>query len=254
MLVGLLALASGGCGTCGSNVPALGALSVAWSITDREQKPATCEQVGASTVVLRLRTRAGDVNVASFACGSNPGTTKLVAGPYEVAFELHGVDGATLAGAPSQATVSVSAGQVTTLTPITFALDARSIFAIAIAAPPTTSNCKSPAAGGAGVTTNTITLETSFGSCAPVTFTRTRGGTPAGTYTVECGSPATASCIEQDETLTVISMAPGSYVIRIRGAIGGVRNCWSLDSALEVPPGSTVSRTLNLTHLGAPGC
>lgn len=254
MLVGLIALASSGCGTCSSDVPARGSMAVAWSITDRDHKPATCEQVGASTVVLRLRNRAGDVSLASFTCGNSPSTTEIVAGPYEIAFELHAVDGATLAGAPGQSTVAVSAGQVTTLTPITFALDAKGILAIAIAAPPATSNCKSPAAGGAGMTTNTITLETSFGSCAAVTFIRTRGGAPAGTYTVECGSPATAPCIEKDELLTVLSMAPGPYVIRIRGAIGGVRNCWSLDGVLEVPPGATVTRTLNLTHFGAPGC
>ena len=254
MLVGLMALASSGCGTCSTEVPARGSISVAWSITGRDHQPATCEQVGASTVVVRLRNRAGDVNLVSFACGKSPSTTEVVAGPYEIAFELHGIDGAVLTAAPGQSAVGVSAGQVTTLTPITFALDAKGILAISIAAPPTASNCKSPAAGGAGVTANTITLETSLGSCAAVTFNRTRGGTPAGTYTVDCGSPQSAACIENDETLTVPSIDPGPYVIRIRGAIGGARNCWSLDGALEVPPGATVTRTLNLTHLGAPGC
>ncbi len=254
MLIGWVALASSsGCGSCSADVPARGSISVAWSITGADQKPATCDQVGASTVVLRLRTRAGDVSVASFACGRSPGTTEVVAGPYEVAFELHAIDGATLAAAPGQSAVAVSAGQVTTLAPVVFALDAKGILAIAIATPPNASNCKAPA-DGAGITGNTITLEHSFGSCAPVTFSRTRGGTPTGTYTVNCGSPETASCIEKDETLTVPSMAPGAYVIRIRSAIGGAKNCWNLDGVLEVPPGSTVTRTLNLTHLGAAGC
>ena len=250
LLVGLIALASDiGCGSCGSGAAARGSISLAWSITDLDRQPTTCDRVGASTVFLQLRNRAGDVSVASFPCASSPGTTQILAGPYAVAVELRATDGTTLATGPNETAVTIAAGQVTTLPPIVFAASTRGGLVISIAAPPTTANCKSVAMNGAGITGSTITLETAAGGCAAVTFNRSSGGS----YTVNCSSPAVASCIETDETLTS-SLEPGSYTIRVRGKLGSL-DCWKTDEALEVPPpGKPLTHTVNLAHQDVPGC
>ena len=254
MLGAWVALASNtACGSCSSDTPARGSISVTWSITGLDRQPTTCEQVGAATVFVELRNRAGDTRTASFPCDQSPGTTEVVAGAYAAAFELRTPNGTTLAAAPTQPTVTVAAGQVTTLTPIAFAMDAKGILAISVAAPPFSSNCKPARDNGAGMTSNTITLETMGGSCAPVTFTRSRGTTVLGTYTVSCSSPVQAPCIETDETFTMPSMIPGAYIIHVRGLSAGI-TCWRFDGVLEMLPAGNVTRTLNLTQLTAPGC
>jgi len=254
LFASLVALAvTEGCGGSNSDTPARGSISLAWSITGVDHQPATCEQVGAATVRVRMRNRAGAASDASFPCGKSPSTTEVLAGPYEISIQLLAVDGAELAAGPEQAAVTVAGGQVTTLTPVVFVMDAKGSLALALATPPSTSNCKPPTAGGADITAISITLERAAGGCAPVTFIRSRGGAQVGTYQVNCGTPQNAGCIENDETLTVPSMDPGAYIVRVQGKIGGSL-CWSLDGVLEVPPGSRVARTLNLTHFGAPGC
>jgi hypothetical protein len=89
--------------------------------------------------------------VASFPCASSPSTTQILAGPYDIAFELHATDGTALATGPDQTAVTIAAGQVTTLTPITFAASTKGGLAISLAAPPTAANCKSVAMNGAGL-------------------------------------------------------------------------------------------------------
>jgi hypothetical protein len=254
LLAGLIAFAS--CGACGGGSPppmARGSISLAWSIADLNGQPTTCDRVGATTVVLRLRSRTGAASVASFPCANSPSTAQIVAGPYDITPELHASDGTVLATAPDQTGVTVAPGQVATLTPVRFAASTNGGFVISLAAPPTTANCKSVAMGGAAITGTTITLERVAGGCAVVTFTRSRGTTQLGTYTVNCSSPQVAACIERDETLTT-SLAPGSYTIRARSKIGTL-DCWRSDEALEVPlPGKRLTRTLNLAHQNIPGC
>jgi hypothetical protein len=250
MLAGLIALASiVGCGNCGSGAAARGSISLAWSITDLDHQPTSCDRVGASAVRLQLRNRAGDVSVASFPCASSPGTMQILAGPYAIAVELRAPDGTTLATGPNETAVTIAAGQVTTLTPIVFAASTKGGLVISIAAPPTTANCKSVALNGAGITGSTITLERGAGGCAPVTFNRSSGGS----YTVNCSSPAVTSCIETDETLTT-NVDPGPYTIRVRGKLGSL-DCWKTDEAVEVPPpGKPLTHTVNLAHQDVPGC
>jgi hypothetical protein len=266
IILSTLVLASGGgCGGCSSDgfvldaratdALTLGTVSLAWSITDLDGRPITCEQVGASTVALELRNRnaAGGV-AASFSCGNSPSMSQPIAtGVYDLSFQLRG-PGGTLAAAQDQTGVVISAGQNTVLAPVTFPVDARGSLVLSIAAPPTTSNCRTPQMGGAGITGTTITLVQAGGSCAPVTFIRARGATQIGTYTVSCSSPLQASCVEVDETLTVPSMPSGPYTIHVRGKIAGV-DCWKNDDALQVPPqGRALVRTLNLAHQDIPGC
>lgn len=121
---------------------------------------------------------------------------------------------------------------------------------LSLAAAPAGANCTSRDAGGAGITGVSIAVERAGGQsgCVPVTFLRARGTTQLGTYVAnDCSAPAITSCIETDETLTVPSMEPGLYLIHAVGQIG-TRACWRADETLEVAPGGTFVRTLNLAH------
>ncbi len=264
-LVALVALAS--CGSCSGcdgggfpvdaappDAPPPGTVSLAWSITDQGGQPIQCDQITPNTTVfLQLRshtTLAGAV--VSFSCGNSPSTSQPIdAGTYDVSFELHGPD-LTPVTAPGQTAVVIAPGQDTRLAPVTFMVDVRGVLVISLAAPPNTSNCKSPAMMGAGITGTTITLEHAGGGCAPVTFIHTRGTSTLPPYTVNCSSPQAALCIEVDEVLTVPSIASGLYVIHVKGLLGNTP-CWKNDDALQVPPqGKALSQTLNLAHQSQP--
>ncbi len=233
--------------------PANGSISLAWSIIDASNAPTTCEQVGARSVALRLRNRAGGSVIATaFPCPSSPGTAQIAPGLYDVSFQLNAADGTQLATVPDQAGVSIVAGQLRPLAPIMFTVSSQGTLVLSLATGATT-NCQPTSAGGAGITGNTITLEFVGGGCSAVTFARRRGAEQRGTYTVVCSSPQIATCIEKGETLTT-SLAPGSYLVRARGKVGAV-DCWQRDDTLNVPAGGrTLSRTLGLLHVNGPGC
>jgi hypothetical protein len=262
-LVGLLGLAgSVGCGEGGfppdavtSDAEATGTVSLAFSLTDVQSGPINCEQVGANTVFLQLKSRTAATGAAvSLSCANSSGTSQPIAiGTYDVSIELHGFN-VTLATAPNQNGVIIRAGADTPLSPVMFKVDANGALTFSLAAPPATSNCKAPAQGGAGITTTTITLVHPDGSCAPVTFARTRGTTTLSTYTVNCSAPMVAGCFENDEVFTVSSMASGPYLIHIRGRVAAL-DCWENNDSLQVPPsGQTLTTTLNLAFQRATGC
>lgn len=257
ILASLFGLVSVGCSSCdGGGFPvdalspdgrAAGTISLAWTITDLQGSQVSCEQVAANTVFLELKNRSGGVDdTISLSCASGQGTSQqLAAGIYDATFELHGFN-TTVATATPQARIEVKAGQDTQLAPVTFQVDANGGLVLTLVAPPATSNCKSPAMGGAGITTTTITLVHTDDGCAPVTFTRTRGTMTLAPYIVNCSSPMVASCIENDEVLTVASMASGSYDIQVRGRVNSL-DCWQNNDTLQVPPrGETLTVTLNL--------
>jgi hypothetical protein len=261
----LLVLAGSGCGGCDSggfvgdapaiDAPTPGTVTLAWTLTDVNGQPISCEQVGGNFVLLELRNRTtARGTVASFSCARGRETSPdLEPGVYDISFELRGVN-LTSVTAPEQKSITVEPGRDTQLAPVIFAVDARGGLVLTLASPPRTSNCRAPPMG-AGITGITITLEHVSGGCAPVVFTRARGSTMLGTYTVNCSSPQVASCIENDETLTVASMASGPYVIHVRGKIGA-SDCWRNDNALTVPPqGKQLVEILSLAlQTGTPGC
>lgn len=114
MLAALVAFAScGGCGSDSQPPVTRGSVALAWSIADLNGQPTTCDRVGATTVVLRLRSRAGAASVASFPCANSPGTAQIVAGPYDITPELHASDGTVIARAPDRHSQAVErvAGQ-----------------------------------------------------------------------------------------------------------------------------------------------
>jgi hypothetical protein len=263
ILAGLIGLAGGGgCGDGGfprdaakPDAAVMGTVSLAWSLRDLSDQPVQCDQVGASTVFLQLRNRATLSGVAaSLSCKNSPSTSQLLEpGVYDVTFELHGLN-MTLATASDQNAVVVDAGRDTLLAPVTFVIDATGGLELALAAPPSPSNCKDTGTG-AGITGVAIALEHAGGPCATVTFVRSRGAITLGSYVVNCGSPMVTTCIENDETLTVRSMESGPYTIHIRGKVGAA-DCWQNDDTLQVPPlGKMLSQTLNLAYQpDASGC
>jgi hypothetical protein len=265
-LAALIALAVGGCSGCDDggfpiDAPApdatlRGTISLAWSLTDLTGRPIACEDVDASFVFVELRSTSSlSGAVASFACGNSPSTSSPIeVGTYDVRFELHG-QSLTSVSAPAQNGVVIATGQDTRLTPVSFAVDTNGRLVLGLSAPPAPSNCMPASQMGAGITNMTITLVRAEGGCAPVTFIRTRGPTPVGSYSVNCSSPQIASCIENDETLTVSSMPSGQYTIHVRGKLGAA-DCWVNDDSLTVPAqGKARIETLNLAfQSGAPGC
>jgi hypothetical protein len=245
-------IASSGCG--GNPPPATnGSITLTWSILDQNQQPATCAQVSAKSVALRLRNRASGAIVATaFPCEASPGTAPVAAAAYDIAIELHAADGSQLATAVNQPGVTVAAGRITRLAPVTFTASTETSLVVTIATS-TATNCQSPP-GGAGITGTTLTLLTGAGGCAPVTFLRQRGTEQRGSYTVDCSSPAVVTCIERDETLTT-SIRPGPYTIHVAGKIGAL-DCWSREDTLQVPPptGRPLVHPVGLVHQTLPGC
>jgi hypothetical protein len=231
----------------------LGRLSLAWTVTDLAGRPVSCDLVGGRTVSLQLRNRTGAGGIPeSFSCGNSPSTTRFFeSGIYNVSIELRGDDG-TVVALPDQNGVVIAGGQTTELTPVEFRVDTRGSFALSIATPPGTRNCQSPPTG-AGITSMTITLVNAGGSCAAVKLLRSRGSTPLGSYTVDCGSPLAGACIETDETLTPeVPLASDLYTIHIRGKVGPTE-CFRNDDEVRVPAqGKVLTRTLNLENLCVP--
>jgi hypothetical protein len=210
-----------------------------------------CAHVGAASVSLLLHSRASGAEVASaFACTDTQGTTPLVAaGAYDATLTLRAADGTTLATAPTQANVTIDAGQVAALAPFMFAVDARGKLVVSFAALSTSANCTSATAGGAGINGSFFTLQRATGGCARVTFVRSRKGASLGTYTVDCSASVITSCIERDETFTVDGLESGPYTIHVGGLIGSVR-CWAADDVLSVPAGASLVKAIELEPQG----
>jgi hypothetical protein len=260
----LLAIAAcevtGGTATAGlasSTCP--GSISLTWFITNASGQFASCAQVGATSVALRLQSRTGGTPVfTAFPCASSPGTTNVPPGLYDVAIALHDANGRRLATAPTQTSVAIAIGRTKVLTPVVFAVGSdgggnASRIALTLEAENVASNCQLRGSGGAGITGTTITLARVAGGCAAVTLVRNRGGVPIGTYQINCSSPEVAACIERDETLTSAELEPDSYVMRVRGKIGAV-DCWAADPTLVVPSTGQLQTKIVLRRQSAPGC
>jgi len=242
--------------------PTPGTFSLAWTVTNTGGSPITCDEIGAQAVTALMRNRAvqgGSTEV--FTCSTKAGMSQaLVAGTYDINFDLNGVGGDPVTGviatAPAQMGVEIQAGQNTALMPLTFAVNATGGLRLKLMSSASAGNCVPTAQQGAGITTNTITLtKVSDGMCAPLTFNvsaGTMGGT-AGTYVVNCTTPTVAPCFERDQELTVTGVVSGSYAISVRANRGGTE-CFTSVDQLPVPPiGRELVRTLNLAPV-TPAC
>jgi hypothetical protein len=153
---------------------------------------------------------------------------------------------------PGQHAVTLTANQDTPLQPLGFMVDATGGLALTLATNRTDGNCAAQPGGG-GIANMTITLvHSSDQSCEPVTFAITGGGA----YTVDCATPSVATCIDSNQTLTVMSVPADAYTIHVGGALGNGATCWSNNDSLQVPAaGQTLTKTLNLAYAtGTGGC
>lgn len=241
-----------------------GTFNLAWTVKDTAGNAITCDQIGAQAVTVLTRNRAiqgGSTEV--FTCSTLMGNSQgLVAGTYDMDFELGGVGGAVgtgiIATSPKQMGIVIQSGENVTLMPLAFAVNATGGIKLNLAANKPGGNCGSVATNGAGITGVTLTLQhTSGGACEPVTFTIAPNATlPGGSYTVNCASPTVAPCIEADQQLSVTGVKSDGYQLHVRGKVATV-DCWSNDDTMPVPPlGRDVVRTLNFAAApsGTPGC
>lgn len=244
--------------------PAPGAFSLAWTVKDTVGNVLPCDQIGAQTVTVLTRNRAvqgGSTEV--FTCGTLMGSAQgLTPGTYDMDFELGGVGGAVgtgiIATSPKQMGVVIKSGETIALMPLAFAVDATGGIKLNITANKPGGNCGSVANNGAAITGMTLTLQhTTGGACEPVTFTFPANATlPGGSYTVNCGAPSVAPCIEADQQLSVAGVKSDGYQLRVRGKKAAA-DCWTNDDTMSVPPlGRDAIRTLNLAAApsGTPGC
>lgn len=253
LIIALAIASTPACNRCDPDQAARGSASIAWSIT-AQGFVATCARVGATSVSLALQRRGADEARFDFPCIDSQATTPpITAGPYDATLTLRAADGAALAVGPTQANVAIDANQVTTLAPVVFAPAQDGKFSMSLSTVATSANCTLRAQGGAGTTAHTITLESAGGGCAAVTFTRLRGTTRLGEYTVNCSSPQIATCIERDETLVVDRLRAGHYVITITALVGASR-CANEVDVLSIPAGGTLVKPIQLPPNEGTGC
>lgn len=253
-LLTLSAVAIGACERCDSVPSAQGSASASWSITAHGQTVA-CARAGAASVSVRLHHRDSGVDtVFSFACATGQGTTPPIAiGLYDVTLTLQAADSAPLVAAPAQAAIAIARGDTTALPLAVFPVVDSGQLVLSFSTLGTASNCAAPDRDGAGLTGFTLSLEHASDGCAAVKFTRARGTTILGTYTVDCGSPPVTACIERDETLTVDGMASGPYALGAHGFITTLA-CWAGADVLSVPAGAITTQRIELTPTHIPGC
>lgn len=254
-LSGAAALALVACGGGGGfpdappidNPPANGTLSFTWEIRDAGGDVIPCERVGAlsMTATLHERSTVGGFT-EPFSCNTGAGVASVAPGTYDVMFELDAPSGVIATATAASGLVVTPAG-ATVAPKATFMVDATGDLDLSFAAinpGGDGSNC----AGGAGITSMTITLEDEADACTPVTFAVSAGASgTAGTYVVNCATPAVIGCLHGDQHLTVSDVPSGSHQIHVRGLTADAECTWANDDIFAVPPlGATLTRTLNL--------
>ena len=262
----LACVVAAGCGSGGgfpdaaidSPPPGPGKFTVDWMVTDTASQTVPCSRISAAVVTATLRNHAaagGSTQV--FTCGTLTGTSQSVdPGTYDIDFELDSTTGGVLTTVPTLKGVVIQEGQITHLPPLTFAVDATGAMKLHLTAG-AGGNC-APAPGGAAIDTMTISINhQSTGPCEPIMFAIGAGATkPAGTYTIDCTTPASTPCIDNDQEITARGVPSDKYTFHIQGNVGAAA-CWNNSDQVTVPPlGGTLTTTLNLGHAptGTPGC
>lgn len=232
-------------------------LTVEWKVSDLAGNAIDCDKISGATVTATLTSKqmsGGFTEV--FTCSTLKGTSQTFQpGTYDVSWELSSTTGTTLATAPTQTTVVFAPDSNVTLTPLVFAVDATGKLNVTLTTNKAGGNCGTGADGGK-IDQFTISLiHGNAGACEPVSFTITAGATqPAGSYTIDCTTPAVTGCIENDQQLMATSVPSDSYTFDVRGKTAGV-DCWKNTDGVKIPAnGATKTTSLNLAPTNAPGC
>jgi len=236
-----------------------GTFSVTWSLVDQDSQPISCDSVSAqamTVLVHNLAIEGGQTQI--FSCNTGMGMSQgLTPGDYEMNFELSSGMFGSLGMAAKQAPVAITANANLELQPVTFQIEAHGGIALKVATGKAGGNCGAIASGGAGITQTTITLNhNSDLSCEPITLSISDGAIQTGgSYTINCNTPMTFGCIENDQTITASGIPSDSYTIRVKGFVGG-NACYLNADSIQVPPlNKLLLRTLNLgQQTQTPGC
>lgn len=261
----LLAVVVLGCGSGGGfpDAPAeaipLGPakFTVEWKVADTSGAAIDCDKISGAAVTATLTSKSmvgGFTEV--FTCSTLMGTSQTFQpGTYDVSWELDDTFSKVLATAPTQTQVTFPPDGNVTLTPLAFTVDATGKLNFSVTTNKPGGNCGTGTDGGK-IDAFTISLiHGNQGACEPVAFTITAGATrPAGSYTIDCTTPATTACIESDQQLMATSVPSDNYTFDIRGKTGGV-DCWKNGDTVKIPAnGATKTTSLNLAPTGNPGC
>lgn len=235
-----------------------GTFSATWSVVDQNSAPLACERISAQTMTVLAHNKAFDGGSTQiFTCGTGMGTSQaMIAGTYDFDFELGGTFGA-YGRAPSQLSVAIPPNVTTPLAPFTFMVQATGAIELKFDTQKSGGNCGATGSGGAGITGVTITMNhVSDTTCAPLQLTISDGARPGagGSYTINCNTPTTFGCIENDQTITASNISSDGYTMHIKGFIGA-NACWLNSDMIAVPPlDKTLQKTLNLTQQTTSGC
>lgn len=257
-LIGILA----GCGSGGgfpdarvNDAAPPGTFSLDWAVTDEGGGRISCDTVGAYTVTVLTHNRAfAGSSTQVFGCPPGTGVSQaLTPGTYDFEFELVGAS-ETIATAPAQRGVEITAAGSVRLAPLTFQVVATGALALTVSTQRPAGNCAPTSGGGGGISSMQLRLvHAPSGVCEPAVLNIGAGavsGRPASTYTVNCASPADGPCIDNDQAIRVASVPSGGYVIHILGKQAGASPnpvCWTNHDGIQVPPrGQTLSRPLYL--------
>jgi hypothetical protein len=222
-------------------------VAATWSIT-RADQVASCAQVGAASVSLDFHNPTSGEDVTSaFPCMDGQGMTTLVTGTYDAVLTLRTADGVALATTPTLA-VTVGEHTVIRLPPVPFVVDGRDALTRPLTTPATarattratTSHGPPAAQGGTAMTTTALTVEHAAKGCAAVTFSRSRGGRPVATSTINGSAPNLVRCLERDAMRSVDGIDPGPSAIQGIGSVGSVPRGAAV-ATLSVPGRATLA-------------
>jgi hypothetical protein len=233
-----------------------GRFSLAWSVVDQDNAPLACDRIAAQSMTVLTHNKefeGGSTEI--FTCKDGEGTSEAVlAGTYDLDFELAGTFG-TLARGAEQKNVVVPPDGTVQLDPVTFQVKALGGMALELSSGASGGNCAATGANGAGITSFTITMNhTGDQTCAPLTLNISAGANQgASTYTINCTTPVVAGCIENDQIITASGVDSDGYTLHIKGTSGA--DCYLNDDMVQVPPLDLVlSRTLNLVMQTGGAC
>lgn len=237
--------------------PPQGTLSLDWQIQYNDTT-LTCAQVGAISVRLTITPSDGGTGVPeALNCDpNNATTTDIDVGVYDIAISLIAETGFQPLGEPYTLNdVEVMANQNTSLGTVVFNVVPRGNLAFKLDTDTGTTNCKTDAEGGAGITEVAIELRDSEGACVPTSFEIEAGASqPAGTYTSDCAG-ARYACIENDQQIRVTGTPSGATSMVMTG-YKGQEACYARMPQFTVP-GNDLTLTLNdqvLTRAMVPAC
>jgi hypothetical protein len=232
-----------------------GTMSLAWSLTDLDDNPITCEDVGALSISVTVTPPGFGGVVEPFSCAGGMGTTSdLRATTYNVV-----VIPSSVLGALSESilidSVEVVAGQNVDLGTLVFEIDPVGSFNFKVDTGATAGNCDDEGAGGGALTALEFRLVDDQDICVPTTFIiGDTSATPPVTYEADCQG-ATIGCFEKDVVFSVLDTRSGPHTLEITGTKNGL-DCYARSSIISIP-GNSLGRMLGnqiLSLASTPEC